>query len=112
MSGEARPFLAELARDMSGSFLDIPAAKSPLRQDTYAADMPDEVKARWYADYVARRHIEAVFAGGAPLRVLILAEDADRKAGAFTNSDVGTPGAIRYLTVPGETPANEGPGNN
>jgi hypothetical protein len=112
VSGEARPFLAELARDMGGSFVVLAASASPLRQTTYAADLPTEVKARWYSDYVARRHIEAVFAGGAPLRVLVLSEDADRKAGAFTNSDVGTPGAIRYLTVPGETPENEGPGNN
>lgn len=45
-------------------------------------------------------------------RVFIRQDAADRMASNFFNSELGTPGAIRYTTVPGELPANVGPGNN
>lgn len=103
MSGEARPFLDELAKGMGGSVAEVPSSGSPYRVPTYKATLPTDQSAEDFARQLSRRKIRV---GRDPFLPIIWSpmEEADRLARSFVFGPLGALG--RFEGGPGGFPVD------
>lgn len=103
MSGEARPFLEELAKGMGGSLVEVPSSGSPYRMPSYKATLPTIQSSEDFAHQLSNRRIRV---GRDPVLPIIWSpmEEADRLTRAFIFGPLGSAG--RFEGGPGGTPVD------